>query len=140
MAETIEVARLDRRGRRVRFAAHLAEPSPRAHGVKDQIVQVLLNLLLNAAEASPEGGEVRVETADENGQAVIRIADDGEGISSDDQRRLFEPFFSTKAHGTGLGLSICYSLVNAHGGSIRVESEPGEGAVFTVYLPLAAES
>ncbi len=136
--ETLEVVRLDRRVRRVRIVADLAEPSPRVRGVKDQITQVLLNLLLNAAEASEEGGEVTVETAEAGARIVLTVRDRGVGIPAADRARLFEPFFSTREKGTGLGLSISYSLVNAHGGTIRVESEPGAGSAFTVELPAVA--
>ncbi len=140
VGETLEVVRLDRRAKRVRFTLQLAQPSPQVRGVKDQITQVLLNLLLNAAEASDDGGEVSIETSEESGKAVLRVRDEGTGISIDDQARLFEPFFSTKSKGTGLGLSISYSLVNAHGGSIEVESEVERGSTFTVFLPAAAPS
>ncbi len=135
VTDTLEIVRLDRRAKRIRFATRFARPSPNVRGVKDQITQVLLNLLLNAAEASAEGGEVTIATGERGEWVMIQVSDQGAGISAADLDRLFEPFFSTKAKGTGLGLSISYSLVNAHGGRIEVESEAGRGSTFTVVLP-----
>ncbi len=139
VAETLEIARLDRRVQQVSLETRLARRSPTVRGVKDQMTQVLLNLVLNAAEASPRGSEVMIETAERNGVVQLSVSDQGAGISAAGRGRLFEPFFSTKPRGTGLGLSICYSLVNAHGGTIDVASEEGHGSTFTVALPLAGE-
>ncbi len=139
VSETLEMARLDGRARRVRFSAELARPSPRVNGVKDQIGQVVLNLLLNAAEASGEGDEVTVATHEESSSVRLSVRDRGPGIPREHRERLFEPFFSTKPKGTGLGLSICYSLVNAHGGSIELDSDEGGGATFTVVLPRVSQ-
>ncbi len=139
VSETLEMARLDGRARRVHFSAELSRPSPRVRGVKDQITQVVLNLLLNAAEASDDGGEVVVGTSEQESSIQLSVRDQGSGIAREHRQRLFEPFFSTKPKGTGLGLSICYSLINAHGGRIEVDSEEGHGATFTVVLPRVAE-
>ncbi len=135
VTEVLEVIRLDRRAKKVRLQTDLTDPSPRVRGVRDQITQVFLNLLLNAAEASPDGSDVRVRTEAADGQVRVSITDRGEGLSDEARERLFEPFFTTKQKGTGLGLSICYSLVNAHGGRIEVESTEGSGSTFAVVLP-----
>jgi two-component system NtrC family sensor kinase len=109
-----------------------------------QIQQVLLNLVMNAAEAtSPRGnGIVRVATAlAPNGQAVlITVADNGEGIAPENLSKIFDPFFTTKPEGkgVGLGLAVLYGIVDAHGGEVDVKSAAGEGTTFTVSLPLAA--
>jgi two-component system NtrC family sensor kinase len=109
-----------------------------------QIRQVLLNLLLNAAEATPEGrgGHVRIETRAEEGggSAVIAVSDTGEGIPPENLARIFDPFFTTKPEGkgVGLGLAVSYGIVEAHGGEIDVESKIGVGTTFTVRLPLTA--
>jgi len=109
-----------------------------------QIQQVLLNLLLNAAEATPEGrgGHVRIETrAEREGRsAAIAVSDTGEGIPPENLARIFDPFFTTKPEGkgVGLGLAVSYGIVEAHGGEIEVESKIGVGTTFTVRLPLTA--
>jgi signal transduction histidine kinase len=139
--EAVEVMALDRRAGNVSFISRLAEPSPRVRGVRDQILQVMLNLLLNAAEAMPGGGEVIIETRQRDSQVELAVTDTGSGIADNVRAHLFEPFFTTKDEGTGLGLSISYSLVHAHGGRIEVDSTPGGGARFAVYLaPAGGES
>jgi signal transduction histidine kinase len=141
VAEAVEMVALDSRAKKVTFSRRLADPSPRARGVRDQILQVTLNLLLNAVEAMPEGGEVIVETSQQEHEIELKVSDTGGGIADDVRARLFEPFFTTKDEGTGLGLSISYSLAHAHGGRIEVDSSSSAGARFAVYLPRArAES
>jgi len=103
---------------------------------RDQVKQVLWNLLRNALEATPAGGRVVVETAFERGAVVVQIADEGPGIPPERQARLFEPFFTTKKGGSGLGLAIAHRIVSAHGGTLAVSSAPGEGTRARVTLPL----
>jgi signal transduction histidine kinase len=102
---------------------------------RDQLRQVLLNLITNGYDAMAEGGELRVSTAAVGGRVDIKIADNGSGIDGDARGRLFEPFFTTKARGVGLGLAVTQRIVGAHDGSIAVDSQPGEGTTFTVSLP-----
>lgn len=110
--------------------------------VPTQISQVLLNLLINACQAiesgRADGGLIRFTSAPEGAMAVLTVEDNGPGIPEDAIPRLFDPFFTTKSvgEGTGLGLFICHGIVTGHGGRIDVESRPGEGARFRVYLPL----
>jgi signal transduction histidine kinase len=115
--------------------------------VPGQIEQILLNLILNARQAMPRGGRLRLEVR-ENPQthmAEIRVSDTGVGIPPEQLRLIFEPFFTTKepdehGHGgTGLGLSVCRQIIEQHQGRIRVESVVGKGSTFTVKLPLKAE-
>jgi signal transduction histidine kinase len=109
-----------------------------------QIQQVLLNLIINARQAMPEGGELRITVApDSTGRmAEIRVADTGVGIAPEDLRRIFEPFFTTKTGpdssglgGTGLGLPVCREIVESHKGRLRAESRLGQGTTFTLRLP-----
>jgi len=109
-----------------------------------QIQQVLINLLINARQAMPEGGVVRLRlNPDPTGRlAELSVIDHGIGIPSENLRRIFEPFFSTKAGpdasglgGTGLGLSVCRDIVEAHHGRLRAESRVGQGSTFTLVLP-----
>jgi len=107
-------------------------------GIADQLKQVFLNISLNAIEAmQPTGGVLSVNmAANENRQVAITFTDTGPGISSENLSKVFEPLFTTKRAGTGLGLSISYDIVRAHGGQITVESQPGKGSSFIVWLPL----
>jgi signal transduction histidine kinase len=119
---------------------------PKAPVVRGQIEQILLNLIINARQAMPQGGRLRIEVR-ENPQtqmAEIRIADTGVGIPPEQLRLIFEPFYTTKepdehGHGgSGLGLSVCRQIIEQHQGRIRVESLVGKGSKFTIKLPLAA--
>ena len=107
----------------------------------NQIKQVLINLVHNALQAMPDGGEmiIRTSSAARNGRdwVTVSVQDTGVGIPATDQARIFEPFYTTKGNqgGTGLGLSVTYGIVTDHGGLIEVESQPGAGAKFTVWLP-----
>jgi len=106
-----------------------------------QIQQVLLNIIMNAEQSMTEandGGTLTMATNRRNGRVVISVVDDGPGIAKKHMGQIFNPFFTTKppGKGTGLGLSICYSIVNEHGGRIRVSSERGKGAHFFVELPV----
>ncbi|HFQ90165.1 MAG TPA: response regulator receiver protein, partial [Desulfobulbus sp.] len=122
---------------------HYADSLPRVMVVQDQITQVFINLLVNAVEAVPdEGGTVTITTACHGDTVSIAFHDTGVGISRDDQKKIFKPFFSTKpdVEGTGLGLSVSYGIVRGHGGDLRVSSSPGQGATFTVILPVGGDT
>jgi len=103
---------------------------------REQINRVFSNVMINALDAMPEGGVMTIETRIEERYFVVKIADTGAGIPEEDIIRIFDPFFSTKASGIGLGLSITYGTVVSHGGTINVESQQKEGAVFTISLPM----
>ncbi len=115
--------------------------------VPAQIEQVLLNLVINARQAMPRGGRLRLEVCanPRTGMAEVRVGDSGVGITPEKMRLIFEPFYTTKepdenGHGgTGLGLSVCRQIIEQHHGRIRVESLPGKGSTFTVKLPLKLE-
>jgi signal transduction histidine kinase len=130
----------ERAGVEVRL--ELAESLPEIEGVRDQIHQVVLNLSLNAIQASQRGGSILISVdsdglLDTPSGIRIRFKDSGEGISEENLERIFDPFFTTKDpdKGTGLGLMISHQIVSDHGGSIEVESTSGEGATFHVRLP-----
>ena len=103
-----------------------------------QLLQVFVNLILNAIQAMPEGGDLWIKTGQENGRVKIAIRDNGCGIPEENIDRIFDPFFSTKdpGQGTGLGLSVSYGIIHDHGGKIEVESKTGVGSEFTILLPL----
>jgi len=103
------------------------------------LVQVFMNICTNARDAMPEGGRLRIEASQEGERAKVVISDTGHGMSREVLERIFDPFFTTKppGKGTGLGLSTAYGIVEGCGGEIRVDSEPGRGTTFTIFLPLA---
>ncbi|MEO6487974.1 MAG: ATP-binding protein, partial [Thermoanaerobaculia bacterium] len=121
----------------ITIRARLDRSAPVVSGVKDQILQVVLNLLLNAVEAMPGGGTIEVETVRRGSMVLISVSDNGPGMDDATIQRVFDPFYTTKQRGTGLGLSICQNLVHTHRGTIRVHSEPGKGSRFTIVLPLS---
>ena len=102
--------------------------------------QALLNLLMNAQQAMPDGGDLRVTTARETHHVVICIADSGVGIPDEDKDRILRPFYSTKSAGGGLGLSITKRVVQEHGGSIDFTTERGVGTTFRIRLPVESKS
>jgi two-component system sensor histidine kinase PilS (NtrC family) len=136
--ETLQVFRNDPQAVGLRFENRLGTAV--ADCDPDQMRQVVWNLLSNAAQAvaatgRPDGGALCVRCAAVPDGAVIEIEDDGKGMTADERGRIFIPFFTTKPSGTGLGLATVQRIVDAHGGTIRVRSEPGLGSCFTVALP-----
>lgn len=122
----------------VRVHKRLASDLPEIQAVPDQLTQVFLNLVINAIEAMPDGGELTISTRRAEGGVRLDFADTGPGLSQEDMDKIFEPFYTTKVTGTGLGLAVSYGIIERHGGRITVESAPGRGATFTVYLPSGA--
>jgi two-component system NtrC family sensor kinase len=122
----------------VQVHPHLASDLPPVPVVADQITQVFLNIVINAIEAMPSGGDLHLETQlSEDGEwALIRFHDTGMGMPSEQIANLFEPFYTTKTDGTGLGLAISYGIVERHGGEIDVSSQPERGTTFVVRLPI----
>jgi two-component system NtrC family sensor kinase len=125
---------------RVTIEEDLRPNLPPISGDRNQLQQVLLNLSLNACEAMPDGGELRIATSAEDGKVVIRVSDTGHGINPEILGRIFDPFFTSKpvGKGTGLGLSVSHGIVQQHDGTIDVESTEGVGSTFTVKLPALA--
>ena len=128
----------DFKRKRITTVLKYADRLPQILAVPDQIKQVLLNLLNNAADALPKGGEITISTWQEDRKIAVAIKNTGIGIDPDIIDHIFEPFYTTKPgiKGTGLGLSVSHEIIQNHHGEIRVESRPLEGAVFTVVLPI----
>jgi two-component system sensor histidine kinase HydH len=108
---------------------------PRAGLDVDLLKQALLNLMINARHAMPDGGELLLRTRSEGAWNVLEVTDTGVGIPPEVRDRIFDAFYSTRPAGSGLGLPTTRKIVEAHGGTVRVESEPGKGSQFTVRLP-----
>jgi two-component system, NtrC family, sensor kinase len=131
---------------RITVAMELSGELPRIHGNPGKLQQVFLNLLLNAKDAMPQGGELRVATV-ANGHVEAIIADSGAGIAPEHLKRIYDPFFTTKStpkpgerRGTGLGLSVSYGIIQEHAGKINVESTLGVGTTFHLEFPLSRNS
>jgi signal transduction histidine kinase len=120
-----------------------SEESVWALGDTNRMKQVLWNLLNNAAQSMPEGGNIHVDVkALSNGShplVELTIQDEGVGIPTEDLDRVFHPFFTTKERGTGLGLAVVHQIMENHGGQITVKSEPSEGTTFRLVLPMSVE-
>jgi two-component system, NtrC family, sensor kinase len=110
---------------------------PRLYGVRDQLVQVFLNLVLNAVDATSKAGAITIEAKCTPREVEIVVRDDGAGIAPEHLGRLFQPYFTTKPHGTGLGLFVSRKLIKDHGGDIVFESRVGEGTIVRLRLPPA---
>jgi signal transduction histidine kinase len=125
----------DRHG--IELRPHLASDLPHVRADRNLLRQVLLNLALNAQQAMPEGGLLEWQTYVKDGRVCLDVIDTGCGISEAARGKLFQVFFSTKPGGNGLGLPTVRKIVEAHGGTIACESEPGRGTRFTISLPAA---
>jgi two-component system cell cycle sensor histidine kinase/response regulator CckA len=129
-------------GDRVELVTTLAEQPVIVQADRGQLGQVLMNLTVNARDAMPQGGKLTicVSTEGATGRAVLSVADEGSGSPAEIAERIFEPFFTTKGDdGTGLGLATVHGIVTQSGGEIVLDSEPGHGSTFTVFLPLCGE-
>jgi two-component system NtrC family sensor kinase len=131
---------------KIRVEDELADHLPLISGNPGRLQQVFLNLFLNARDAMPQGGTLRVATSNGDGVSVV-VADTGTGIAQEHIQRIYDPFFTTKAapregqgKGTGLGLSVTYGIIQEHAGKIRVESHPGRGTTFYLDFPLTRKA
>jgi two-component system NtrC family sensor kinase len=142
VAHTLFLLKHHQRFNRVSVIRELDDDLPPVLANDEQMIQVLMALMLNGVDAVDDGGALTVRTQRNPARAdevMIAIIDTGHGIPASDLPKIFEPFYTTKppGRGTGLGLSICYGIVEQHLGRIEVDSEPGMGSTFRVYLPIA---
>jgi len=138
LSETVRL--LERRAgvRNIKIRMETQPDLPRALVDPIELEQVLVNLINNSIDAMPQGGTITIRADQDQGRLHLQVVDDGAGIPPEDLERVFEPFFTTKpiGEGTGLGLSVCYGIVQSWGGTLRAESEPGQGTTMHILIPL----
>jgi len=131
--------KLEIKNKQIKFNLELSPDISQIQADEDQVRQILMNVIINAIQAIPKKGEIKIKTEKAllRGESAIKliIKDSGVGIPEKDFNQIFDPFFSTKEKGSGLGLSIVYKLTEAHQGEIKVESKEGEGTKFVIFLP-----
>jgi C4-dicarboxylate-specific signal transduction histidine kinase len=137
---SLNLIQYDKRARNVEIVRDLAVDLPEVSADGNQLSQVFVNLILNALDAMPEGGRLIVSSRVVHEGVKISFADTGVGIPSEDLRRIFDPFYTTKEKGTGLGLSVSYAIVEKMQGTITVQSELGKGTIFEICLPAKRSS
>jgi signal transduction histidine kinase len=123
---------------KIDIKAYLPADLPPVQLDREMFKQALLNLMLNAEQAMPDGGELTIQAAKNHEEVYLHLIDTGKGMTSEVLSRMFRPFFSTKPGGTGLGLPTTRKIIEAHGGVLSVQSEVGKGTKFTLTLPVAA--
>jgi signal transduction histidine kinase len=142
LGKTLQLVRPPIEAKRISLVCDNPDGLPPIMADRQQIEQVFINLLNNAAEATSAGGEIRVSVAasavgDAGGMVAVRIRDTGSGMPPDVQSRVFEPFFTTKESGTGLGLCIAAGIMARHEGRLVLESSSERGTTFAVHIPVA---
>jgi len=134
--EVIELAGHAANGVPIRLQKRLAPGLPGLDCDPEQIEQILLNLVINAIQAMPDGGDIVLSTRAHDGKAFIEVRDEGLGVSPEQMERLYDPFFTTKENGTGLGLSVAHQMVHLWGGVLSARRNPDRGMTFTIQLPM----
>jgi two-component system, NtrC family, sensor kinase len=135
--EALGIAKYYQRTKQRSITTSVPADLPAVPCVRDYLTQVVLNLVLNAIDATDDQGRIYVKARAEEGWLILSVDDDGRGVSVADRCRLFQPFFTTKSHGTGLGLFVSRQILEDFAGTLSFRSEPGEGSIFVVRLPLA---
>lgn len=134
--DALGIAKYYKGGKNRTIAAKVPADLPAVVGVRDQLVQVVFNLVLNAIDATGKGGIITLEAFREENRVIWTVTDDGAGIDPAALAKLFRPYFTTKKHGTGLGLFVTRRIVESHGGTVVVDSEIGRGTTFRAALPM----
>jgi signal transduction histidine kinase len=120
----------------VKLHTHIDPAVIKIDADRDQLWQAMLNLIRNSCEAMPGGGELTIATRRDEGQVLLRISDNGKGMTEDQRQQVFAPFFTTKSNGIGLGMALVHQIVTEHSGRIECESVSGTGSTFTIFLPM----
>jgi signal transduction histidine kinase len=122
--------------RRIQWSdMHQNDENPCIMGDRDLLYQAFLNMVINAFDAMEDGGSLTIRTSLDDSMIRIDFADNGHGIPQENLQKIFTPFFTTHEMGTGLGLAVVLNIISAHNGQVAVRSAPGEGTIFSVFLP-----
>ena len=137
ISETLSLVDPMLRAAKITVHTQLGAALPAVHGNAGKLQQVFMNLIMNARDAMPQGGELTIAAEAENSSVRVEVADSGIGIPSDQLHKIFDPFFTTKgsSRGTGLGLAVTYGIIREHSGSIQVDSVVGRGTTFRLEFP-----
>jgi len=137
-AEALQLFEPHLRGRKIELRRSIEAPLPPVVGNRGRLQQVLMNLLINASDAMPDGGVLTLKVVEASGRVRILVEDTGVGIAPEHLEKIYDPFFTTKprGQGTGLGLSVSYGIVKEHSGTLTAESAPGDGSRFVISLPI----
>ncbi len=138
--EALNIAKYYKRTKGRHIDRQVPPTLPTLFGMRDQLVQVFLNLILNAVDATERGGHIELRAEAAAAGVVVTVRDDGAGIAPEHAARIFQPYFTTKRNGTGLGLFVSQRLIAGNGGRLEFASRPGEGTTFRVCLPGATEA
>lgn len=135
VALTLDLVKYDKRMKNISVSVSVPDSLPMVSGDETQLIQVFMNIILNAADAMPDSGTLDISAEQTNGMVDISFSDSGPGISEENQKKIFDPFFTTKEKGTGLGLAVSYSIIKSFQGDIIAENRPEGGTIFKVRLP-----
>ena len=135
VALTLDLVKYDKRMKNIKVNVSVPDSLPMVSGDETQLIQVFMNIILNAADAMQDRGSLDISAAQTNGMVDIYFSDSGPGIPEENLKRIFDPFFTTKEKGTGLGLAVSYSIIKSFEGDIAAENRPEGGTIFKVRLP-----
>ena len=140
LSETLQLVSADTSSEHIRTILHCADDLPTVMADRDRLSQVFINILLNSVQAMEQGGtlEIIARKSGSGRQVELQFRDSGKGMNPEHLSQVFFPYFTTKSGGTGIGLAISQKIIVDHGGTIRVESEPGRGTTVIVELPVPA--
>jgi signal transduction histidine kinase len=140
LEELTTFAKADAESANVQIRVVVPHDLPTVRVDRNYLKQVLLNLILNGLQSMPQGGSLTLEAKVSHGNMIVTVADTGEGISQETLSRIFEPYFTTKAKGAGLGLTIARRIVEAHQGTLTVDTTSGKGTRFRIAVPMSRQN
>jgi signal transduction histidine kinase len=137
LAQVVELARPQAESAHIKLSVDQEDEGAEVRADRDLLEQALLNVVVNAIEVMPQGGDLRFEASNHDDMVEIRVSDTGPGIPPELRDKIFRLYFTTKKEGSGIGLAMAFRIVQLHDGTIDFTSEPGKGTTFSIRLPLA---